>query len=114
MEWRDYVKDTLVKLKQKNPGATLKDAMIASQEPYRRMKDNLYRIRGGLVEGRRDLAKMGIAKKKNNKDANRIEIIRYADVLRDMGYEGFDYTFDGGFSSSSGGIKEGGSIFYPD
>ena len=94
MEWRDYVKDTLVKMKKKNPGATLKQAMIASKEPYRRMKDNFYRVRGDLVEGRRDLARntwlSAKAKRKNLMDADRIEIVRYADVLRDMGYGGFD------------------------
>jgi hypothetical protein len=94
MEWRDYVKETYVKMKKKNPGATLKQAMIASKEPYRRMKDNLYKVRGELVEGRRQLARnpklSAKAKKKNLKDADRIEVVRYADVLRDMGYDMFD------------------------
>ena len=94
MEWREYVKDTLVKMRKKNPGATLKEAMMASREPYHRMKDNLYRVRGEIVEGKRDLAKnprlSAKARKKNHKDADRIEIVRYADFLKDMGYLQFD------------------------
>jgi hypothetical protein len=94
MEWRDYVKDTLMKMRKRNPGATLKEAMMASKEPYHRMKDNLYKVRGDLVKDRRALAQnpklSAKAKKKNLKDADRIEVVRYADVLRDMGYDMFD------------------------
>ena len=56
MDWKDYVAHTLVKLRQTHPHATLKHAMIAAKEPYRRIKQNLYRVRGDIVSGERELA----------------------------------------------------------
>jgi len=99
MEWKDYVADTLVKLRQKNPHATLKHAMIASKEPYRRMKANLYRIRGDIVEGGRSLAtafepKHPASAKKKRDRADRLEAVQYGDVLYDMRYGGFDNLDD--------------------
>jgi hypothetical protein len=94
MEWRDFVQDTLVKLRKRNPRATLKEAMMASKEPYHRMKDNLYRVRGDIVQDKRKMAGnvnySAKARRKNRQDAERLEIVRYADVLRDMGYLQFD------------------------
>ena len=99
MDWKDYVAHTLVKLRQTHPHATLKHAMIAAKEPYRRMKQNLYRVRNDIVAEERELAatlhktQPSSAKKKRER-ADRVEAVQYGDVLEDMKYGGFDYLGD--------------------
>jgi len=97
MDWKDFVAQTLHKLRQRDPRATLKHAMIAAKEPYRRLKENLFSVRGDIVEGERHMATSAPtpqSKKKRLDRADRVEAVQYGEVLRDMRYGGFDYLED--------------------
>jgi hypothetical protein len=98
MDWRSFVMHTYKKLKQQHPDkrVTLKDAMIAAKTPYRKMQENMFRVRGGLVEDHRRLAsKMKGVHKRNHLDrAERVETTQYAGVLASMRDKGWDSDFE--------------------
>ena len=54
MTWHQHLKDTHDFLKQSNPGATLKQAMVHGRKAYREMKDRLYNHRKDMVETARE------------------------------------------------------------
>ena len=94
MDWRSFVMHTYEKLKKQHPDktVTLKHAMIAAKGPYRKAQQDMFRVRGELVESHRDLAARlpGKARKKNTKRADRIEAVQYAGVLHSMRDRGWD------------------------
>ena len=97
MDWRSFVMHTYEKLKKQHPNerVTLKHAMVAAREPYRRQQQNLFRVRGELVQGHLSAAakQTGRARVKSKEKAERIEAVQYGGVLDSM-REGWDLDFE--------------------
>ena len=97
MDWRSFVMHTYQKLKKQHPGerVTLKHAMVAAREPYRMQQQNMYRVRGELVQDHRRAAakQKGSARVKSKEKADRLEAVQYGGVLDSM-REGWDLHFE--------------------
>jgi hypothetical protein len=88
MEWRAYVKHTWEEMKASNPSATLKQAMIASSEGWKKTQHGIYGVRGDIVKEERKKAKgkkkPAAEKAAHSARADRVEAAQYGGVLNDM------------------------------
>lgn len=88
MEWRAYVQHTLGEMRKSNPNATLKQAMVASSEGWKRLQDGLYGVRHDIVEEQRTQAKKkkktAAEKAAHSAKADRVETAKFGGVLKSM------------------------------
>ena len=87
--------DHYKKMKASNPSTTFKDALRAAAPLYREQKDNLYTVRGHVVDSHRRKARAvtGGAREALEAKADRVEAQRYGGVLRNINFE---YTYGSG------------------
>ena len=87
--------DHYQKMKDINPNTTFKEALRAAAPLYREQKDNLFTVRGHVVDTHRRKARAvtGVARQALEAKADRVEAQRYGGVLRNMNFE---YTYGSG------------------
>lgn len=83
--WKSFATDHYRRMKASNPSATFKEALKAAAPLYREQKNNLYAVRGQVVEEHRQAT--GPQRAKKQAKADRIEAVRYGSVLRDMSFD---------------------------
>ena len=89
-EWNRFVKEAHERLRQSNPRATLKEAMMAAKQPYKEYKERMFSVRKVVSAGYKKKAAGArtLAKKQHYEQrARRTEIAAYAGILEDMGWD---------------------------
>ena len=87
--------DHYPKMTDTNPNTTFKEALRAAAPLYREQKDNLFTVRGHVVNTHRQKARAvtGVARQALEAKADRVEAQRYGSVLRNINFE---YTYGSG------------------
>jgi hypothetical protein len=83
--WRGFATAHYKQLKVSNPKVTFKEALKSAGQLYREQKNNLYQVRGKVVQVHRQ--------KGNTAKADRVEAQQYGGILRNLE---FDFTYGDG------------------
>jgi len=86
-DWHEHVMHTFRQMRERDPKATLKEAMRAAKLTYMEMRSNLFEARKGVAAQHRRQARSSSTperKAHHAKRAERIEINAYAGLLEDF------------------------------
>jgi hypothetical protein len=84
--WRQMVMENYVEMKNRNPRATLGDAMVAAKVQYWELKNRMFQARKVVAAGYRQKARDSTGPKvKFYEDrAHKTEVAQYTGVLEDL------------------------------